>query len=263
VRSGLTSTPPALLSADGNGNIFVATQNSASLIEISTKSANLGSVNVGLNTSVTLTFQTNDTSTLSFNVLTNGAESQDYTSGSAPSCFTSYSIQYCTVNVVFTPQYAGTRNGAVIVKDSTGAAIFTANLTGTGLAAQISFLPGTMSAALNSSSLDAVDDIAIDNNGNIFVAYESTSLCELPAGSSICTSIGSFVRAYSVAIDGAGNLYVADDSTAPSIYKLTLENGSYAQSEIGSGSGYSEFTGVAVDASGNVYVADVLKPRRL
>ena len=259
VRSGLTSTPPALLSADGNGNIFVATQNSASLIEISTKSANLGSVNVGLNTSVTLTFQTNDTSTLSFNVLTNGAESQDYTSGSAPSCFTSYSIQYCTVNVVFTPQYAGTRNGAVIVKDSTGAAIFTANLTGTGLAAQISFLPGTMSAALNSSSLDAVDDIAIDNNGNIFVAYESTSLCELPAGSSICTSIGSFVRAYSVAIDGAGNLYVADDSTAPSIYKLTLENGSYAQSEIGSGSGYSEFTGVAVDASGNVYVADVLK----
>jgi sugar lactone lactonase YvrE len=249
VRTGISS--PALLSADGNGNIFVATQGSTSIVEISTTTANLGTVNVGSNTSVTLTFRTNDTSTLSFNVLTNGATGQDYTVGSAHSCFTSYSVQYCTVNVVFTPQYSGTRNGAVIVKDSTGAVIFTANLTGTGTAAQIVFLPGTQSAALNSTSLAYPDDVAIDSKGNIFVADESTHLCELP--------IGSFGNAYSVAIDGAGNLYVADGGSAATkgIYKLTLENGSYAQSEIASG--FSDPTGVAVDASGNVYVADLQK----
>jgi sugar lactone lactonase YvrE len=249
-------TNPVELSADGNGNIFIATSSSSSILELSTTSLNFGTVAVGSSVSKTLTIRADSTGTLhGYNVLTNGAAGQDYTStgGSCTVGTTYYAGNSCTINVTFAPQYAGQRNGSVSLLNSGGVPVFTVNLTGTGSAPQIAYLPGTQSAALNSTSLVYPDDIAIDNNGNLFVADESAHLCELPAGSSTCTALGTFDRALSVTVDGAGNLYVADAGDG-FVYKLTLENGSYAQSEIGSG--YSSSTGVAVDASGNVYVAD-------
>ena len=61
------------------------------------------------------------------------------------------------------------------------------------------------------------------------------------------------MQAYGVAVDASGNVYFAGDNGV-SVYKLTLSNGTFTQSQIATG--LSKIPGLAADASGNVYVAD-------
>ena len=79
-------------------------------------------------------------------VLSQGAPGLDFADAGTGTCTanTAYVAgQTCTVNVTFTPKFAGTRYGAVQLKDISGNVIATRYLQGTGVGPQMNFLPNT------------------------------------------------------------------------------------------------------------------------
>ena len=107
------------------------------------------------------------------------------------------------------------------------------------------------------------EDVAVDRNGNVYVA-DAAGLFEILAVngnipvSPTIRSVGSgFWNPSGVAIDKDGNVYVAD-TTNNAIKEILAVNGSIPDSPTINtlGSGFSFPWGVAVDGSGNVYVAD-------
>jgi len=92
--------------------------------------------------------------------------------------------------------------------------------------------------------------IAVDGNGNVFVAA-GTLYKFAPAGSSYTeTTIGSGLSAVSVATDGAGDVYVGDASG--SVFKETVQqDGSYLQSLLIASGVYPG--SLASDMAGNLY----------
>ena len=121
------------------------------------------------------------------------------------------------MNVVFTPSFAGTRFGAVTLRDIAGNVIATAYLQGIGVGPQVNFLPATES----------------------IVASASTGLS--------CP--------YAVAVDGSANIYIADCANNV-IWKETPSSGGYIQSTIPTSS-LNDPVGVAVNGGGNVYISDI------
>ena len=139
---------------------------------------------------VTVTFSTAGTLS-STAVLTQGATGLDFANAGAGTCTvnTAYTAgQTCTVNVTFKPRFAGTREGAVVLKDGSGNVLATSYLQGTGMGPQINFLP----------------------NAEIVVANASAGLA----------------APYAMAVDGSGNIYVADVG-ANAVFKETLSAGTY------------------------------------
>ena len=92
-----------------------------------TVTGNFGPVNVGTTSSViplVFTFETSATLT-STTVLTLGAAGLDFADAGSDTCAanTTYTAgQSCTVNVSFTPRFAGSRIGAVVLQDKIGRA---------------------------------------------------------------------------------------------------------------------------------------------
>ena len=103
-----------------------------------------GSVNVGSSNSITVTVLIPGSTTLSsIAVVTQGASGLDFTSAGVGTCVagTSYAAgATCTVPVVFTPKFVGTRYGAVVLSNSSGVA-GTTYLQGTGVGRQTAVLP--------------------------------------------------------------------------------------------------------------------------
>ncbi len=193
-------------------------------------------------------------------VLTGGAPGLDFSDAATGSCTagTNYSSGVtCTVNVTFTPKYAGTRNGAVVLEDSSGTMVATGYMSGTGMGPQVNFLPGTQSA-VTTSTLSWPQGIAVDASGNLYIADTDHArvLKETLAGGNYSESVignGLLSSPGGIALDGANNLYVAD-YTAGAVYKETPSGSTYTQGMIINGLNSPE--GVAVDGSGNVYIAD-------
>jgi hypothetical protein len=196
-------------------------------IGVHAQAANFGTVNVGRSSpapiSITLAFDTAETLG-SIAVVTQGATGLDYTNAGGGSCAlgTAYAAgATCTVNVSFTPKFAGTRYGAAELLDGSGNVLETGYVQGTGVGPQVTFQPGTQSVVAN---------------------YPNNGLNE-PSG---------------VAVDGSGNVYIADQDN-DEVLKETLSAGGYTQSVIANyaDNGLGSPEGVAVDGSGNLYVADI------
>ena len=193
-------------------------------------------------------------------VLTQGAPGLDFSDANTGSCTagTNYSSGVtCTVNVTFTPKYAGTRAGAVVLEDSSGTILATGYMNGTGTGPQVNFLPGTQSTVIT-SALNWPQGIAVDASGSVFIADTDHGrvVKETLAGGNYSESVigkGLLASPAGIALDGAGNVYVADYATGE-VYKETPSGSTYAQGMIASGLNSPE--GVAVDGSGNVYIAD-------
>ena len=142
---------------------------------------------------------------------------------------------------------------------------------------------------ISANSLYGPDGIALDSNGNLYVAdYGNNRVLYYPAGSTTATRVygqgGSFttnttnnggISANSldlpaaVALDGNDNLYVADQynnrvlfypsgsTTATLVYGQVAASPPAARTTAGSApTAYAFPTGVALDSSGNLYVAD-------
>jgi len=109
------------------------------------------------------------------------------------------------------------------------------------------------------SALDWPQAVAVDGNGNIFVAdaYNKRvlELTPSPAGGFTQSTVGTgLIIPYGVAVDGAGNIYIADIFLTTLLKETPSPNG-YIQSTIGSN--LYDAVSVAVDKQGNVYGVEI------
>ncbi len=160
----------------------------------------------------------------------------------------------CVLNVLFSPQLAGVRNGAAILYDAATPAnvLATVYLTGTGMGSLAAFPPGAITSIAGTGT-------AGYNNDDI--AATSAEL-DNPGG---------------VAFDGAGNIYIADagndrvrmvNATAGTLPAGTITtvagggSGCGGQTDaVGDGCAaknalLSNPAAVALDGAGNLYIAD-------
>lgn len=85
------------------------------------------------------------------------------------------------------------------------------------------------------SGLSTPRGVAVDSNGNVYVAANGALIRETYSnGSYSGSSIGSGLGAAGVAVDNSGNVYVTDYS-GNAVYEETYSGGSYTQTEIISG----------------------------
>jgi sugar lactone lactonase YvrE len=230
-------------------------------------SANLGTVNIGTaSTTQTLTYNFGANVTLgSTAVLTQGAAGLDFTDASTGTCTanTAYAAgQSCTVNVTFTPKFAGTRNGAVVLNDNNGNVIATAYLQGTGIGPQVNFLPVSVPTGNQGKLGGGFSNpygTAVDGSGNVYVAdNRNNAVKKIPLGctsaSCVTTLGGGFNSPAYTALDGSGNVYVTDSNN--NAVKEIPPGCASASCVATLGGGFSYPAGVAVDGSGNVYVTD-------
>jgi sugar lactone lactonase YvrE len=229
---------------------------------------NFGSVNIGTAsapTAVTLTFTT--TGPLgNILVLTQGASGLDFANAGAGPCAVNNSGNgSCTINVTFTPRFAGTRYGAVVLEDTSGNVVASTYLEGTGTGPQVNFSPGT-ETTVPTSVLSFPSSIALDGNEAIYIADTDNNriLKETPSAGTYTETVvpsSALSNPSGIAIDGAGNLYIADTGNNR-ILKETATGTGYVESTV-STSALAAPAGVAVDVNGNIYIADTNNNRIL
>jgi len=224
-------------------------------------------------TQVTLTFA-GSTTIESVTAMTQGSPGLDFALAPGGTCTVGASFnsgQSCTVNVTFTPKYAGLRNGGIVVLDAAGTLQAQAYVHGTGTGPQMVFLgepdyyEGEGFATNYPESDFLIGDgfshpgATVDGAGNVFIADEgNNAIKEIPAG---CTQdscqklvMGGLGQPWAVAVDGAGNLFVSNFG-----WSLVTEIpvGCQTQSCLQwIGSGFNQPYGLSLDSSGNVFVAD-------
>jgi len=199
-------------------------------------------------------------------VLTGGATGLDYTDADSGNCSTSNSYSagdFCWVDVDFTPQYPGTRMGAVQLLGESAAVLANGYVNGMGMGPQINyFFPAeffqfyVFRVAGSFSPYDLTNPFgtAVDYSGNVYVVdynlnavYKETLSGGAYTQSTVATGLSN---PEGVAVDGAGNVYVCDSGNNQILLE-TNSGGSWIQSAIATGLNFP--TGVAVDALGNVY----------
>ena len=159
-------------------------------------------------------------------------------------------------------------SGNVFVAD-TGNSAVKEILAGTGGAAN-GTVNGTSTVNTLRSGLSIPSGVAVDANGNVFVANKlNNAVLEIVAGtggaasgtvngSSTVNTLGSgFSNPHGVAVDGSGDVFVGDTGNN-AVKEILAANGTIPSNPtiITLGSGFICPTGVAVDRSGNVFVAD-------
>ncbi|MGD0832289.1 MAG: Ig-like domain repeat protein [Terracidiphilus sp.] len=162
----------------------------------------------------------------------------------------------CSVQATYTPSAVGVQSGAVVLADSTGKAIATAYIFGTGNGAVQSVDPGTVASI--GSNWQSPEGIAIDSAQNVYVADSTASaVYEYSLGGTLLATIGSGLKApSSVAVDAAGNVYIADAGNGR-VVEVPVVNGSLSNAgQIVVYSGTSGPAGLSIDAGGDLYVAD-------
>ena len=260
-----TQTLSALFTPTDTVDYTTATA-TVSLI-VGTSNWKFGTVNIGSpSTTIRLYFTVTSGGTIGVPaVLTQGSAGLDYADAGTGSC-TKNGISYnygagaiCSVDVIFTPKWAGTRYGAVVIRNSGGNVIATGYLQGVGAGPQVNFLPNSEStvASLSSGGLINPDSVAVDGSGNVYIADTGNARIlkeTLSAGSYTQSTIptSSLNSPGGIALDGAGNIYISDTNNYR-ILKETPSASGYTESTVAGFTPY-QVEAVAVDVSGNVYV---------
>jgi sugar lactone lactonase YvrE len=255
---------PYAIATDPAGNLYMNSPyfnypNSGILEVFAGPTATLLPISVtGASYPVSLVFNFDAQTTLgSPVVVTQGDTGLDFTNAGSGTCGakkTSYVYNAgdsCFVNVVFKPQVSGSRYGAVTLQDASGTPLASAYLSGTGVAPQISFPPGSQLSI--STGLTNPSGVAVDAAGNVFVADTGTGNVykETVSGNSFARStIASGLNQPSgLALDGVGNVYVV---ASGGVYKETSAHGGYAQTQIATD--LTDLVGIAVDRGGSLYL---------
>jgi sugar lactone lactonase YvrE len=261
------------ITREANGNLFVS-DSTQGLIEVQQGVVDFGTVAIGTSVvrPVSFTFDSAGSlnSTTPYQVYLQGATGISFVDAGASTCSgTSAYAQanMCTVNVTFTPAFAGLHSGAVTLNDVNGNVIATAPLTATGQGPQIAFGPGTTSEFGSQQNFIYPSAVAVDGKGDVYAANGGgRTVMEIVAADGVIPasptfktlgSTGSFSDPTALAVDGSGNLYVSDYSSH-TVKEIVAVNGVIPDSPTINvlGSGFANPFGVAVDAGGNVYVAD-------
>jgi streptogramin lyase len=263
----------AVQAKNGLGNLSTAASYSwtiSTVLNLQTASTeNFGTVPVGqTSAAITLTYTFTASETLGTPVaLTLGVTGLDFALTNTGTCKSGSSFisgNTCTLTVTFAPKFAGTRNGAVLLKDGSGNTIVMGYVHGIGSAPQVRFFFGSENTPSNITTLGGnfnnPNGIALDGAGNIYVAdYGNNAVEQVPPGCVTSSCIvpigGGFTDPRGVAVDGAGNVFVADwgnfavkeipPGCVASACVKTLSSGVFTP--------YS----VAVDGSGNLFMADL------
>lgn len=111
--------------------------------------------------------------------------------------------------------------------------------------------------------------LAIDANGNVFVADRGTTLSngalyeiQAAGGYTSFVQLGSgFAVPQAIAVDGDGNLFVADLAAGGEVCEIPpaavpAANGCASSNAVLLGTGFGKPGGVALDGNGNVFVSD-------
>jgi sugar lactone lactonase YvrE len=267
VASGVPVTGP--LAIDGSGNIYYtdlySTNAGASIYELTRNFANAGSIAVGSSGTSVLNVVFNAAATLAAIDFVPGNGVFVSAKGTTCAASTAYKIaESCVVSAGFTPAAPGLAQGALVLADSAGAALATADLYGTGLGAGLTADPGTVTSI--GSGLKTPISVALDASGDLFIADSgSNKVWEIAKGNTTLQSIGSGLAGPSgVAADGLGNVYIADTGNNR-IVQIPVVNEALSTSAqtvlipegtIVAGSPLNNPAGVSVDAQGNLYIAD-------
>ena len=200
---------------------------------------------------LTVDFQTG-ASLAGYSVVTEGNSGLDITDAGGSTCApATYDVgQTCVINVAFTPQGVGVREGAVVLKGAGGVVLATNYVYGVGLGPVAGFTPATISTVAGTGKF-----------------------CNAPGtcGDGGPATSATLKTPTQEAFDAAGNLYIAD-SGEPAIRKVTpagiistvAGNGilcSPPGTACGDGgpatsASMNTPSGVALDGAGNIYVID-------
>jgi large repetitive protein len=258
---------------DASGNVYVGDTGNNVVKEITFHDADFRSIPLGSgNAVIPLTFTFDSEGTIGApKVLTEGATGLDFADAGTGSCTTNgTSHKYnagdtCTVDVTFTPKFAGARHGAVELVNGSGAILATVYVYGTGSGPQIAFVPpsgGSIPKSTLGGGFNQPFGVAVDGSGNVYVANtNNNAVTEMPSGCASASCVtklgGGFSRPLGVAVDGSGSIYIADAENGQVKKMLPGCTSSNCVSTLGGG--FSGPQGVALDRSGNVYVTDIFE----
>ncbi|QNI37759.1 NHL domain-containing protein [Edaphobacter albus] len=244
---------------------------------------------------ITVNYQVTSGTTIgAVKVVTQGATGLDFNPTPNDSSTTLCKVQtyntttMCTVDVTFTPRYPGQRLGAIIIQDSSGNALATTNLYGSGTGPQVGFTPGTITTIAGngtrgysgdnnpatSAQLSLPGSVSADGSGNLYIAdYGNNLIRKVDATTGIITTVaGNGSAGYSgdhgpaiaaqlnnpirVSVDGAGNFYIADVGNSR-IRKVDATTGIITTAA----DNLAIPNDVVADGSGNLYIAESLNRR--
>ncbi len=260
----------------GSANLFVPTQQAnGGVDEVAFNAAEFGSLAVGAAKpeSGTVVFSFNNAKGITpgtIEVLEAGKSNADFATASTTTCVTAaqatagttpppYSAQTsCIVNVNFAPQITGAVSASLTMLDGSGNLIASIPLNGIGVGGAVQVLPGAQSTI--GGSLMTPDQIAVDEDGNVYVADAGLGAVEMyPAGSgagAAATSVGQNLKAPTgVSVDGAGDVFIADSGNVYEVPETASGLNSKGQVTLQTGLGAN--VQLAADGLGDLYVSDV------
>ena len=262
---------PVGLAVDASGSLFIADENAEEIREIPAGPFRFGALPLPSgSSSQSIYFAFNQPETLSaasIKVVTQGAAGLDFQNiGDAATTCTPGAFaagEFCALHIRFSPRFPGTRQGAALLYNSSGALLATAWLNGTGNASMLGFNPPIASAlAATGANFQSPIGVTLDGSGNLYVADTSANtVLQLPPGGSTATSLfptGTLSAPSDLAIDGAGNLYVADTANNR-ILELPPSGAAsilISSSPLIAGSALNSPRSLASDSSGNLYILD-------
>jgi large repetitive protein len=252
-------------------------------------SQNFGSISIGTPSTVSLSFSMPTGITVgSIEVVTQGAPNLDFTNAGSGTCAeqTYGSTTSCTVEVTFTPIYAGLRRGAVLFwsgSGNTGSIIGKTFIYGVGDGGQIIYGPPVITAIPIPSGLGSLNGpgaVTFDGTGDLYVADSSNNrMIEIPVtGTAMAidpnaTSPSGFSlpspeqlqSPEAAEVDGAGDLFIADNLNQRMVEVPDGGGAAFGidANFVASNGGNSQITldftypgGFTIDGLGNLYIAD-------
>ena len=254
---------PSGVGLDRSGNVYLADTGNSAVKEVLPAGANFGLENLP-STSVSLSLQfafLAGGSGISVDALTEGSPGLDFADAGTGSCttngtgYTYNAGDICTVDVAFSPRFAGLRRGAVLLLSAeSGDELASVPVWGVGAGAQIGFISTAQETV--GGDLNFPVDVAVTGAGDVLISDSNNNrVVEVPADGGQQTIVADGLsNQWSLALDGAGNLYIADTGNNR-VLRVDGRNGT--QTTVGTG--LSLTRGVAVDGAGNVFIADETK----